>query len=72
MKKMPVILTFDIDGETLTVDCLMCAVCNGRTYGGGFRAAPEAQPDENELPQATGDSIAAEFERYLRRRGQDG
>ena len=32
----------------------------------------EAQQDENELPQATGDSIAAEFERYLRRRGQDG
>jgi predicted ATP-grasp superfamily ATP-dependent carboligase len=32
----------------------------------------EAQQDESELPQATGDSIAAEFERYLRRRGQDG
>lgn len=30
----------------------------------------EAQQDENALPQATGDSIAAEFERYLRRRGQ--
>lgn len=30
----------------------------------------EAQQDENELPQATGDSIAAEFERYLRRRGK--
>ena len=36
---------YTIDGETLTVDCLMCAVCNGRTYGGGFCAAPEAQPD---------------------------
>ena len=36
---------YTIDGETLTVDCLMCAVCNGRTYGGGFRAAPEAQPE---------------------------
>ena len=30
----------------------------------------EAQQDENNLPQASGDSIAAEFERYLRRRGQ--
>ena len=28
-----------IDGEVLTVDCLMCAVCNGRAYGGGFMAA---------------------------------
>lgn len=42
-------LTFTIDGEELTVDCLMCAVCNGRTYGGGFYAAPEAQPDDGWL-----------------------
>ena len=40
---------FTIDGEELTVDCLMCAVCNGRTYGGGFCAAPEAQPDDGWL-----------------------
>ena len=33
-----------IDGEKLTVDCLMCAVCNGQAYGGGFLAAPEADP----------------------------
>ena len=32
----------------------------------------EAQQDESELPQATGDPIPAESERYLRRRGQDG
>ena len=32
-----------------TVDCLMCAVCNGRTYGGGFYAAPEARPDDGWL-----------------------
>lgn len=31
----------------------------------------EAQQDENELPRATGDAIAADFERYLRRRGQN-
>ena len=42
-------MTFTIDGEELTVDCLMCAVCNGRTYGGGFYAAPEAQPDDGWL-----------------------
>ena len=40
---------YTIDGETLTMDCLMCAVCNGRTYGGGFCAAPEAQPDDGWL-----------------------
>ena len=40
---------YTIDDETLTVDCLMCAVCNGRTYGGGFCAAPEAQPDDGWL-----------------------
>ena len=33
-------VTFTIDGEELTVDCLMCAVCNGRTYGGGFSCGP--------------------------------
>ena len=42
-------VTFTIDDEELTVDCLMCAICNGRTYGGGFRAAPEAQPDDGWL-----------------------
>ena len=40
---------YAIDGETLDVDCLMCAVCNGRTYGGGFCAAPEALPDDGWL-----------------------
>ena len=40
---------YTIDGETLEVDCLMCAVCNGRAYGGGFLAAPEAQPDDGWL-----------------------
>jgi len=32
----------------------------------------EAQQDETDLPSATGDSIAAEFQRYLRRREQKG
>ena len=37
---------YTIDDETFAVDCLMCAICNGRTYGGGFLAAPEAVPDD--------------------------
>lgn len=40
---------YEIDGETLEVDCLMCAICNGRAYGGGFIAAPEAVPDDGWL-----------------------
>lgn len=42
-------LAFEIDGETLELDSLMCAICNGRDYGGGFRAAPEARPDDGWL-----------------------
>lgn len=38
-----------IDGEVMTVDCLLCAVCNGRTYGGGYMAAPEADLDDGWL-----------------------
>ncbi len=40
---------YGLDGETLVVDSLLCAVCNGRAYGGGFLAAPEAQPDDGWL-----------------------
>jgi predicted ATP-grasp superfamily ATP-dependent carboligase len=32
----------------------------------------EQAQDTADLPEATGDAIAREFERYLRRRGQDG
>lgn len=42
-------VSYKIDGEELEVDCLMCAVCNGRAYGGGFMAAPEAVPDDGWL-----------------------
>lgn len=42
-------LEYDIDGEVFQADCLMCAVCNGRDYGGGFRAAPEARLDDGWL-----------------------
>ena len=33
----------------IPLDCLMCAVCKGRAYGGGFMAGPEAQPDDGWL-----------------------
>ena len=36
----------------------------------GYVASLEADQDEAELPEATGDAIAAEFQRYLRRRGK--
>ena len=42
-------VTFTIDDEELTMDCLMCAICNGRAYGGGFLAAPEADPADGWL-----------------------
>ncbi|MDO5498986.1 MAG: PAC2 family protein [Propionibacteriaceae bacterium] len=35
----------------------------------GYVATLEADQDETDLPEATGDAIAAEFQRYLRRRG---
>ena len=40
---------FEADGEVLEEDVLMCAVCNTRDYGGGFRAAPLARPDDGWL-----------------------
>ena len=40
---------YTIDGETFAVDCLMCAIYNGRAYGGGFLAAPEADPADGWL-----------------------
>ena len=35
-------LRIEADGEVFTGEFLMLAICNGRTYGGGFQAAPEA------------------------------
>lgn len=40
---------YDIDGEVIQADSLLCAVCNGRAYGGGFCAAPEAELDDGWL-----------------------
>ncbi len=35
-------LTITLDGKEIQKNCLMVAVCNGKAYGGGFMAAPEA------------------------------
>lgn len=40
---------FEADGEVFEADAMMCAVCNTRDYGGGFRAAPCAWPDDGLL-----------------------
>ncbi|MBQ2972861.1 MAG: diacylglycerol kinase family lipid kinase [Clostridia bacterium] len=37
------------DDEEYTKDCLFCFCGNSRWYGGGFMAAPLAQPDDNLL-----------------------
>ena len=42
-------LDFVIDGRRFTEDCLLVAVCNGRAYGGGFLAAPQARMDDGIL-----------------------
>ena len=42
-------IRYQVDDEVITADSMMCAVCNGRAYGGGFFAAPEAQPDDGWL-----------------------
>ena len=42
-------LVLKIDGETSEQDCLMVAVCNGSTYGGGFLAAPQARMNDGLL-----------------------
>lgn len=42
-------LHIKIDGTEFERDCLLVAVCNGRAYGGGFIAAPEAKTDDGIL-----------------------
>ena len=42
-------LSINIDGEVIEGDDLLIAICNGRYYGGGFFAAPEASLDDGLL-----------------------
>lgn len=49
MGKKSTRLHINIDGKEFDRDCLMVAVCNGHSYGGGFIAAPEARLDDGVL-----------------------
>lgn len=42
-------LRIDADGEIFTGEFLMLAICNGMTYGGGFKAAPMADMQDGFL-----------------------
>ena len=42
-------LKITADGEVFTGEYLMLAICNGMTYGGGFKAAPEANMQDGLL-----------------------
>ncbi len=39
----------EIDGETVDDDQTMICICNGRYYGGGFHAMPDADPTDGKL-----------------------
>lgn len=39
----------EIEGEVVDGDQTMICVCNGRYYGGGFHAMPDAEPDDGKL-----------------------
>lgn len=47
--KKSIRLHIKIDETEFERDCLLVAVCNGCTYGGGFQAAPEAKVDDGVL-----------------------
>lgn len=42
-------LQIEIDGKSFERDCIMVAICNGCSYGGGFMAAPESRLDDGVL-----------------------
>ncbi|MBQ2953133.1 MAG: diacylglycerol kinase family lipid kinase [Clostridia bacterium] len=42
----PVHMRFTADGETQERDVLICAVANGRFFGGGIAICPDARPDD--------------------------
>lgn len=49
MGKKATKLHINIDGVEFERSCLLAAVCNGHSYGGGFLAAPEAKLDDGIL-----------------------
>lgn len=48
-KKLGKKVKINIDGEEMKLDCLLMAVANGKIYGGGYHAAPEAAVDDGIL-----------------------
>ena len=42
-------LHIEVDDEVFEGDYLICAVCNGKTYGGGYMAGPEADVQDGLL-----------------------
>ncbi len=49
MGKKSTRLSINVDGHIIEEDCLLVAICNGHTYGGGFMAAPESKLDDGIL-----------------------
>jgi YegS/Rv2252/BmrU family lipid kinase len=45
----PMQMKFGMDGENRASDVLMMVLCNGGWEGGGFRMAPGARPDDQQL-----------------------
>ncbi|NLL91677.1 MAG: diacylglycerol kinase family lipid kinase [Ruminococcaceae bacterium] len=52
-KKLGKRIRIDIDGEKMELNCLLMAVANGKIYGGGYCAAPEADVDDGLLDVIT-------------------
>ena len=49
LKKLGAPITLTVNGKAHAFDCLLLAVGNGRVYGGGYYAAPEAVIDDGLL-----------------------
>ena len=49
IKKFKNRFTVKFEDRERTLDCLFCFIGNSRWYGGGFKAAPLAQPDDKML-----------------------
>jgi YegS/Rv2252/BmrU family lipid kinase len=54
-------LTID-DGEPVTLDALFCFIGNASYYGGGYRAAPLALPDDGLLDFVVVESVKSKIE----------
>ena len=53
----PVHVKFTFDGVEQERDVLMCGVCNGRFFGGGFPICPASSPDDGFLDLVVVDNV---------------